>query len=152
MKASEIIKPKPFLIHGSKKKFPVGFVLLPQLDGYVNLPETKEHEDIFEKYRPEGCLSRLQSVFMLASTNIDNIENAGGYDDYIYEVKHQGKIERNDLAWYSEISNIIEPDINDPELVSIVDNYWNGIRFPNKQNSLWEYRSPSATIVKLIKN
>lgn len=148
MKASEIIKPK--LIHGSRKKFPVGFILLPQTDGYVNLPETKEHEDIFEKYRPEGCLSRSQSVFMLSSTNIDHIDDAGGYNDYIYEVKHRGKIERNDLAWYSEISGLVDLDINDPELVSIVNNYWNGVRFRNKQNSLWEYRSPSATIIKLI--
>ena len=151
MRLAEVIKkPKRFLVHGSKKKFPVGFVLLPQSDGYVASIEAEEHEAIFEQYRPPECLSRSQSVYMLGSTNIQYIDHAGGYNDYVYEVKHQGKVERNDMGWYSEISMLMHFDVNDPELITIVENYWKGVRFPRRVNALWEYRSPSAIVVRLV--
>lgn len=151
MRIDEILA-KPFYIHGSRKHFPIGFVLLPQSDGYVHSSDTKEHEAIFEQHRPKHCLSRLNSVFMLFSNDIDHIDDAGGYNDYVYKVNPKGKVEKSDMAWYSAISQLIDLDINDPELVTIVKNYWNGIPYTNRSHSLWEYRARSATVVKLLEN
>ena len=142
----------PFYIHGSRKYFQAGFILLPQSDGYVHSTDTEEHESVFERYRPKNRLSRLNSVFMLSSNDINNIDNAGGYNDYVYKVEPHGKVEKSDMGWYSEISRLIDLDSNDSELITIVKNYWNGVPYRNRSHSLWEYRAKSATVVKLLED
>ena len=62
-------KAAQLLFHGSQKKFPVGFVLLPQSDGYA----VSEDEDIanteriLEAHRPATSLPRSKSVFMVGN-------------------------------------------------------------------------------------
>lgn len=150
MRLCEAVSPKMYLVHGSSKEFPVGFVLLPQTDGYVHAVGSEAEEEIFERLRPPECLPRNKSVYMLASTNIQYIDAVGGSNDYVYHVKHQGKVERNDLGWYSHISTFMSIDGDDPEIIATVKNYWAGVRYPDRDGALWEYRSPSAVIVKLI--
>lgn len=136
--------------HGSKKRFKDGLVLLPQSDGYLHSNDEMivQTETILEQYRPTGCLRRSDSVFMVSDPA--EIDSAGGYIDYVYLVKPQGKIERNNLSWYSEIGNYLWDDINDPEVKQLAENYWNGVPYKNEENSLWEYRASSAQIIKLV--
>jgi hypothetical protein len=145
----------PTLYHGSRRRFPKGFVLLPQSKGYVSWDEVRVHEQFIERYRPRDCLSRGQSVFMVADPRL--AETAGGYEDYVYEVRPVGKVERNDLNWY-EVLNVLDNysieeqeqiDLNDPEWIAAAKNYWKGVPHPGR--SMWEYRSPSAVIIRRVK-
>lgn len=136
----------PNLYHGSRKEFPVDFVLTPQNDGYVNDPEVSVTEKIMEKFRPEGHLSRRDSIFMVDDP--DDIDNAGGYLAYIYKVAPIGSIEKNDLAWYSDLSIYAPYNELDDELIQSAKNYWSGISHP--ENSLMEYRAKSAKIIEIV--
>lgn len=128
--------------HGTKKIFPIGFILLPQLDGYVH--QEIEIENILEKYRPENKISRFNSVFLV--DNPDNVDFAGGYEDYIYKVQPIGQIDKSDLSWYSDVSIYN----TEKENQIYATNYWNQIPYKNSDNSLWEYRCKSAKIIELI--
>lgn len=131
--------------HGSRKKFPVGFILTPQNDGYTSHSEVQAEEQIIEKYRPKNKLSRKNSVFMV--DNIDDIDSAGGYLDFVYRVEPLGKIERSDMHYYSEIS--IYHDMMEDEIKQLALNYWSGI--PSGTNTgLFEYRTPKAKILELV--
>ena len=130
--------------HGSQNEFPVGFVLLPQTEGYVH--QEKHFEDRIEKYRPPNKISRFDAVFMTSNPN--NCEPAGGYSDFIYEVVPNGQVDRSDLAWYSEAEIYLEATENEVKECAI--NYWNGVPFKNPSNSQWEYRARSATIIRVL--
>lgn len=132
------------LYHGSSKKFPIGFELLPQTDGYVHSEDTKYEEELIEKYRPSDKLSRKKSVFLVDDK--DYIEDAGGYDDFIYEVSYDSIPEKSDLAWYTEMSMTDDESL----IKEYAENYWSGIQFSDSDNSLFEYRVPSAKIIKII--
>src|SRR5574343_1089744 len=89
--------------HGSRKKINIGDVLSanrPRLE-----PEEKSVEMILERYRPAHCLPRHQSIFMVDTPDSDLIERAGGYSNHIYEIRPQGKVERNDVHWWAMILN-----------------------------------------------
>ena len=131
--------------HGSKKEFPVGFILLPQSDGYTSWPETQRTEQILEKYRPHNKLSRSKSVFMVK--NPDEIDAAGGYNDFIYVVQPMGVVEVSDLSWQSEIE--IYLDGSEEEQRKCALNYWNGVPYRGN-SSLWEYRTPQAKIISIL--
>ena len=134
------------LYHGTKAKLQVGMILTPQPHGYVNDPEVAQHEAIMENARPEGALPRNQSVYMVADP--DEIDFAGGYEDYIYEVEPIGEVERNNMGWYSEVSMYEWDDEADPRAVEAAESYWLGSDFPKA--SIWEYRAPQAKIVRLV--
>lgn len=150
MRYGELIESSITYFHGSRKRFKNGFILLPQKIGYVNDDDEliQISERILEKNRPAHCLPRTKCVYMVDDPNY--IEHAGGWIDFVYQVKPMGKVERNDLAWYSEISNYYWDDINDPEAKLFAENYWNGIQYKNIENSLWEYRAASAEIIQMI--
>ena len=124
--------------HGTCSKFPDGFILKPQKAGYVQV------EALMEKYRPLDKLSRFNSVFLVG--NPDEIDSAGGYEDHIYEVQPIGKVEVSDLSWYSDL----QIDSTDDEKRTWALNYWNGVPYKNKENSLIEYRAPQAKIIREI--
>ena len=130
--------------HGSRKKFPNGFLLLPQTDGYLHYPETMVLESIFEKYRPTHKLSRFKSVFLV--DNPELCEYAGGYEDYVYLVQPQGVVEASDLAWYTEADG--HEDKEEKKRCAL--NYWNGVPFTGRANRLVEYRTPAAKILQLF--
>ena len=132
------------LYHGSVKEFPIGFELLPQTDSYVNSEDTKYEEDIIEKYRPLDKLSRKESVFLVDDPDL--IEDAGGYDDYIYEVSYDSIPEKSDLAWYTEISMTDDESL----IEEYAKNYWSGVKFTNSEYSLFEYRVPKAKTLRII--
>jgi len=151
MKLTEIIATQGFaLYHGSQAELPVGTILRPQSTGYATDTDemVQQTERIVERYRPRNCIPRFQAVFMVA--NPDEIVSAGGYEDFIYQVEPVGKIERSDLAWYSQVGLYFWDDENDPEARQYAKAYWAGTPFKNPANSLWEYRARSAKILRVF--
>lgn len=132
--------------HGSRRKFPDGFTLTPQAIGYVH--DEKKVEDFVEKYRPPNKLSRFKSVFMV--TDPEEIDYAGGYEDFIYEVMPVGVVEKSDLSWYSEISVYLHEDNQVEPMIEAAKNYWSGVPFTDPKSSLFEYRTSAATITRRI--
>jgi hypothetical protein len=137
----------PVLYHGSYKEFPLGFVLTPQSDGYQHSTSDVRHtEEIIESYRPSDMMSRFDSVFMVDDAT--DIDNAGGYDDYVYVVEPIGNVERNNLGWYSDVAVYGEYDNDNHEDIEQWSlNYWHG---HDAVNGVWEYRARSARIVKVL--
>lgn len=133
--------------HGSKFVFPAGFKLLPSKTGYVNQLENQKIEAIMERYRPKNKLSRFGSVFLV--NDPDLIDSSGGYTDHIYIVQPARRLEKSDLSWYSDVS-VYGEDEDSEEVKQAAINYWKGIPYKNQENSLFEYRTPYATIIKEI--
>lgn len=145
MKLFEIALPK--LYHGSRKSFPIGFVLRPQSDGYTSFQDedVRRTEGIIEKYRPQGLIPRTKSVFMVDDPTM--IESAGGYEDFVYLVRPNGRVERSNLGWYSRIDAYV--DATEQELAEWSNNYWAGVPY-DKRPSVFEYRAESAQIIEII--
>ena len=139
---------KKQLFHGSYKSFHVGFRLLLQKDGYTSYEEVQKIEDLFEKYRPENKTSRKHSVFL--TDDIDNIDGAGGYTDYIYLVNPESNPEASDLAWYSEADSLYDGEESpSEELLNAITMYWNGTPYHTPSQSNFEYRCKSALITDI---
>jgi hypothetical protein len=138
------------LYHGSQKKFPIGFTLLPQSDGYAasQNEDIANTEQILEAHRPPHCLPRSKSVFLVGDP--EEIDFAGGYTDFIYRVEPIGRVEKNDMDWYGQLSCVMWDEEDDPEAVRLAENYWNGTPSDHSENSLFEYRAGSAKIVELV--
>lgn len=139
--------------HGSINKIKIGEDLISKRDeGYTSYPEVEKLESLFERYKPKDKISRNIAVYL--TNDIDDIDNLGGYDDYIYEVEPQGIIERSDLSWYSKVGGMIEDDQFDenritPEMLIMIKSYWSGVP---SDNHLFEYRCKSAKIVNVIES
>ena len=87
--------------------------------------------------------------------NPDDIDNAGWANDHIYLVSPQGKVEKHDVNWLSEIDFIMSEawDNGIQEEQETIDkvqnaalNYWDGV--PHYNESVWEYLVPSAKVSK----
>lgn len=156
------------LYHGSRAEFPIGFVLQPQTDGYVTNDDADEQHHMLEKalerYRPSQCISRFRAVFLIGDPQ--DIDNAGGYDDNVYECEPLGPVTKCNLSWYSEAYAICEheilsqqeagqqgleyyPDWEEAELKEYCENYWNGI--PHGGGDLYEYLTPSARVTNSVR-
>lgn len=157
----------PPLYHGSKKEFPIGFILLPQSDGYIHAERDNDAhtmlEDLLEKYRPKGCIPRTEAVFLVSDP--EEIDYAGGYADFVYLVDPEGPITRCNLTWYSELYLLCEhetlsaqeavqqgrdwyPDWEEPEMQEYALNYWKAV--PKDSSDLIEYLVPRAKIIKVV--
>lgn len=134
--------------HGSKQKFPIGFVLKPMRQKLE--PEEIAVEKILEYFRPANKLPRLKSVYVVNQPNTDVIERAGGSAKYIYEVAVMS-VEKNDVHWWAEILNNGAIDFMEGNMEALewckplAEAYWAG---KPSDRPLWEYRSPIATIVR----
>src|SRR5271157_3270029 len=135
------------LYHGSKKQFQPGDILTPRSDGYFSDPDTRQHEEIVERNRPEGALPRSNSVYMVADP--EEIDRAGGYENYVYEVEPIGNVEKNDLEWYGQISSYEWEGDENPEADKMAQGYWSGLELGGNW-TLYEYRAPQAKIVRLV--
>lgn len=136
------IKQKFF--HGSSVELPVGTVLRPR-DDYENDWNNTDFYAALEKHRPPNMLAHKASVFMVS--NPEDIDLAGGATDWMLTVVPQGRIEKHDLNWSSEVSMLIGDgyDINSPEVKKAATNYWLGV--PHSNESVWEYLTPAAKVV-----
>jgi hypothetical protein len=139
--------------HGSKNKIKIGEELISkENDGYTSSKDVEKLESLFEKYKPKDKISRKVAVYLADS--IDDIDNLGGYEDYIYKVDPKGVIEKSDLSWYSEVGALMndgDVDIKNitPEIMVMINNYWSGIP---SDNYVFEYRCNSAKVISLLES
>lgn len=136
--------------HGSMKKFEPGDILTPQSDGYVNSPDpmVRQTERIIESQRPANALSRKDSVFMVG--NPEEIDFAGGYEDYVYEVEPIGQVDKNDMSWYSDLGTYMWDREDDTEAIRLAQGYWSGKAKGGGEHTLFEYRASKARIVRVF--
>jgi len=132
--------------HGSSEYLDVGTILTPRKD-YENDWQDTDFYGSLEHYRPSNCLSHKESVFMVDNDN--DIDNAGGGTEYVFHVIPLGDVQRHDMNWGSEISMLISDgyDISSDEIKHAAQEYWKGTPHPNE--SVWEYLTPSAKIIKV---
>lgn len=143
--------------HGSYDILPIGTILTPQKGNFMGTFSEYEMDSHFklEQFRPSNYLSRNKAVYM--SKKIDDIDLSGGATDYVYKVLPLGKVEPHDLNWMTEIDVIMsdawdeglqeeEETINKVKECAL--NYWEGISHYNE--SVWEFLTPKAKIIKLI--
>lgn len=144
MRIDEVIGQKFY--HGSYDELPVGTVLKPR-DDYENDWSGTDFYKPLEMYRPQDMLSHRQSVFMC--DNPDDVDLAGGATDWLFTVVPMGPVQRHDLNWGSEISMLVSDGhaIDSPEIKQAAENYWSGK--PHYNESVWEYLTPAAKIVKV---
>lgn len=140
--------------HGSYNPLPIKTILTPNYRSYREVINDDSHSKL-EQFKPNNFLSRNNAIFM--TNNPDDIDLAGGPTDHIYIVQPLGKIEKHDLNWMSEIDLIISEayDNNQQENNETIEkvknaaiNYWNGT--PHYNESVWEFLTPSAIIIKEI--
>jgi hypothetical protein len=138
--------------HGSIDELPIGLMLKSQKEGYTSDEVVQDLESLFDKYKPQNRISRKEAVYL--ADDPEEIDNLGGYNDYVYEVKPLDDPEKSDLSWYSKVNSAMGDffDINEElseEVKEMLDNYWNGVA---SENPVWEYRVYNADIVLDIDN
>ena len=143
MKIYEIDTAREFF-HGSMTRLPVGTVLTPRTDYEQDWSNTDFYAAL-EHYRPAGQLAHRDAVFMC--DNEDDVDLAGGGTEWLFTVVPQGKVERHDLNWGSEVSMLISDGygIDSAEVKRAAENYWAGV--PHTDEQVWEYLTPSAKII-----
>ena len=144
MRYSEVKNTSTIYYHGSMEELPVGTVLTPR-DNYEADWGNTDFYAVLEYYRPQHMLGHKQAVFMCSDP--DDVDLAGGGTEWLFTVEPQGKIERHDLNWGSEISMLIGDgyEINSPEVENAAKNYWAGA--PHTGEQVWEYLTPAAKII-----
>lgn len=158
MRASEIITEMPFVsdikrasikgkkyYHGSYDNLPVGTILTPGNDDYENNWGDNLWYKALELHRPQEFRSHSTSVFMV--DNDEDVDVAGGATDYLLTVVPNGKVQRHDMNWMSEIGGRLDDgaDMQSDEIKQMALNYWKGVPHPNE--SVWEYLAPEAVVV-----
>lgn len=147
MRASEFItEDKKVFYHGSSDKLSVGTILTPRNTYEDNWAHTDFYGPL-EMYRPADKLAHKQSVFMC--DNPDDVDLAGGATDWLFTVVPLGPVQRHDMNYSSEISSLISlgHEFDSPEVMDAAKAYWAGEESPNE--TVWEYLTPSAKIVKV---
>lgn len=133
------------MYHGSRKKFDIGFILLPQ-DEYTSNEVSKDLEELFESVRPDHCIPRKEAVYL--SDNVDLIDASGGYTDIIYKVDVDD-YEKSDLAWYTEAQTCLENgSLKLAKKCAL--KYWSGEDYYDNKKSCIEYRANSAIVNSIV--
>lgn len=131
--------------HGSDIFLPVGTILKPRTD-YEAFWKSLDSYSILEKYRPSDKMAHKDSVFMVQSDL--EIDGAGGGTEYVFKVKPLGPVEKHDMAWATKISELLD-NIDETSIKQCAENYWLGVPFYNKSESLWEFLTPAAEIISV---
>lgn len=110
-------------------------------------------ESILEKRRPNGCLSRSESVNMregrdFSRMGIDTFENG-----YVHQIEALSAVEKRDVAWIGALQgrypkgNLKHTEkyknLSDDQ---IADRYWDGAL---SENPSWEYATAKAKVVSV---
>ncbi len=134
--------------HGSENALPLGLELRGRGFEYEQQWQTTDFYAILEKYRPTACLSHKNAVFMC--DNIEDIDNAGGIVDFIYQVEPLSEVSCHDVNWCSQISCLLSEGLSfdDDQIVSAAISYWNGTAFDVLP--VWEYLSSHVRVIKEI--
>lgn len=115
---------------------------------YTDSINVKSIEELFEKYKPKDKISRKTAIFL--ADNIYDIDNLGGYTDFIYEVETTDIVEKSDLSWYTKVSILLDEEpIKNKKIKQYINNYWNG---SPSENPCYEYRCKKVKIINEIDN
>ena len=134
--------------HGSDYPLKQNDILSP-VNKYTSSSNVQEIEALFEYLRPENIkYPRINCVFLV--NDIDNIDNVGAFDDYIFTIDTKGvEPEKSDLAWYTQAS--IDLDNGDLEKAKeSIKKYWNGDVYHNANQSVFEYRIDQCLIIDVF--
>lgn len=144
MKLNEI--QSKIFYHGSEIELPVGTILKASND-YENRWQDNNFYQILEKFRPSNQLSHKQCVFMC--DNPDDLAAAGGGTEWVFTLKPLGIVQKHDMNWGSEIDCLVSDgfSVDSPAVQKAAENYWNSI--PHTNESLWEYLTLKAQILKV---
>jgi hypothetical protein len=131
--------------HGSSARVAEGAALVPAPRGYAAAAAESPLERLVEERRPAGAISRAEAVFLVGDPG--DVDAAGGYVDFVYEVEPAGAAERHDLAWYTEAQLRLE-DGDPAGAAACADAYWAGTPFRDRRSSLFEWLCRSARVVR----
>lgn len=142
----EMVEDKPYY-HGSFNKLSVGTLMTGRRETYEKDWAKNPWYKVLHTHKPAGMLAHKDAVFM--TDNIDDLDMSGSPTNWIFTLKALGPVERHDMNWISEIESLLSDDKkeDDEEVIEAAINYWNGTPHPNE--SVWEYLTPSAKIVKV---
>lgn len=142
----ETIEDKPYY-HGSFNKLSVGTVMNGRREDYEKDWGDNPWYQILHTHKPAGMLHHKNAVFM--TDNVDDLDATGSPTDWIFTLKALGPVEKHDMNWISEIEALLSDGKkqDDEEIIRAAINYWNGT--PHHNESVWEYLTPSAKIVKV---
>lgn len=133
--------------HGSYQKLTEKSSIIKIQNGYTEEAEA-EFENLVNSLKPKHLISRTKALFIC--DDIENLDDAGAYTDFIYEVEPIGQIDKSDLAWYSEAYCLFSDNVDIFLIKEYILNYWNGVTFFNKEQSLFEFRCKEFKILKEI--
>lgn len=102
--------------------------------------EQKKTNDIFDKYRPNGVLSRKKCIYLFSNlSQCKKYANNKGYQ-YIYEVKC------NDEVFGPYPMTLVTSLAKNPENMDIVNEYWS----PTKSWKVFEFLTSSIVVLQII--
>ena len=147
--ASESIvnKPKRQYYHGSNTELPIGTVLMPRVDSRVD----DKAEQILEDNKPEGYISRSNSVFMAVKPE-ETHELGGTEYEFVYQVQPLGPVSKHALYFLHEVDDPHYAPSSDKESMIAYQNecaykYWTEKPVPNEMT---EYLTTSARIIRKV--
>lgn len=130
--------------HGSFDYIEPGTVLTPRPDYESNWSHTDFYNEL-ERYRPPHMIAHANGVFMCS--DIDDVELTGGSTEWLFTVMPIGPVQKHDLNWSSAMSCAVDLGCSKSLKEKIAYLYWHGI--PNFGESVMEYITPAATIIKV---
>lgn len=132
--------------HGSNTKLQIGTILRPQPSYEQNWGGNSFYQ-ILDKYRPPNMISHKNAVFMV--DNLDDLDDVGASDAFVYKVMPLGPVQKHDLNWSSEIDMLTSDEEGDENMLKkAAMYYWWGK--PHYNASVWEYLTTYAVIVALV--
>lgn len=99
-----------------------------------------------ERHRPEDARPHSKSVFMVEKA--EDLEYAGGGEEFTFIVKPIGHIGKHDMFWSTMVTSLIDEgkDIDSKEVKEAARKYWEGIP---SDNPAWEYTCDKAIILRV---
>lgn len=132
-------------------------------DGTILTPTGKTWsvaDKILEQYRPQGALSRQESVYMFpqfSDAEFVGIEGHYGIEGYLYEVEPMGGQQWHHVHWYAQVvretgeynmgSRFNSEEEYKTLIQELASNYWNGAEFGEDG---WEVAAPQARIIRYL--
>lgn len=150
--------------HGTRTEFDIGDRLMAQPDGYASgdahmTPAEKRGHRLLEaaidRYRPPGVVPRTKAFYMVKCVSVEQaikeVDWAGGYLDFVYEVEPLTPPHMCNMYWYSvleEGSLVNSKRLKDEQWVAeVATKYWSAA--PGER-TLFEYLTTEAIVTRLI--
>jgi hypothetical protein len=118
----------------------------------------RQIEQLVNNLRPKGSPDRMQCWFLVKQRH--NVDYAGGYEQYVYQVQPITKISQHHFGWISQVLKIFKGKYsqkvykeNRVLIHKLIANYWSG-KYYNSSNdaggSTWEWLTATVKIIKQV--